>query len=394
MKHFLWMTGWTLKLAVLAALVAWLVWQPGRVLVDWHGYTVKTQFGVAAVILLLVIFIFAWIFYLWQRLVAWPDSFRQQRQWQKLQSGYQAVQRGLLAMYQQDYTVAAKQAKQAIQLLPDHGLSHYLAAETARRNGDNAAALIHLQNLQKTQDGEALALYGMMSLAVELDQPAQALLMARQLHQVSGLTPYVAETLSRLEIEQGHLPQAEKILRQALQAKIGDTNRWRSELASVLLRLSEQAVQRQDYTAALECAREALKWQPSSPHAAQQTALLWQQRTYKRRAQKTILNAYERHPHADLVQVWLQLNGVDKAMDQIAVIERLTRENPDSVISDLAMAEANRKAGLWGVARKYALRAVEKQPSKDAYQLLALIEDGDTGDTAKIRQWQDLAGKV
>lgn len=394
MKRFLWMIGWTLKLAVVIAFVAWLEWLPGSVQISGPDYVIKTRLGAAILMLLLAMVLFAWIFYLWRRLVAWPDSFRQQRQWHKLQSGYQAIQRGLLAMYLQDYPTASRQAKEAVHLLPEHGLSHYLAAENARRAGDRETAYKHLQNLQKTKDGEALGLYGLLALALEDDQPAQALLYARQLHQVIGLTPYIAETLSNLEVQQGHLPQAEKILRQALQAKIGDTARWRTELADVLMRLSEDAIKRQDYTAALECAREALKWHPASVNAAQQTALLWQQRTYKRRAQKTILNAYTVNPHPDLVQVWLQLNGADKALDQISVVERLTRENPDHPVSALAMAEANRKAGLWGVARKHAMRAVDLNPSRDAYLLLAAIEDADTGDAAKIRHWQDLAAKA
>lgn len=397
MKRFLWMLSWTLKVGLFLGLIAWLVMQPGRVRITWQDYTITTEIGVAAVILLISFLFFAWVFYYWRRLVALPGSFRQQRQWQRLQSGYQAIQSGLLALYSRDFAQANKQSRQAVQLLPDHALSHYLAAETARQQQDLPAAETHLHNLQKTEHGEGLALYGLLNLALEQRNTSQALHYARQLHQTVGLTPFIVDTLSSLETEQGHLIQAEKILRQALQTRwiqtAEDTARWRGALSNVLLRLSEQAVQRQDYPAALECAREALKWQPTSVDAAQQTALLWQQRTYKRRAQKTILKAYEINPQPELVQVWLQLHGAQNAMNQLAVVERLTRENPDSPVSALAMAEANRRAGLWGVARRHAMQAVEKAPSRPAYQLLAAIEEADSGDTAKIRHWQDLANK-
>lgn len=398
MKRFLWMLGWTLKAGLFLGLIAWLVVQPGRVRITWQDYTISTQVGVAAVIVLITFLFFAWIFYYWRRLVAWPDSFRQHRQWQRLQSGYNAIQQGLLALYSRDYPKATKQARQAVQLLPDHALAHYLAAETARQQHDIPAAETHLHNLQKTDQGEGLALFGLLNLALEQRNTVQALHYARELHRSVGLTPFIVDTLSSLETEQGHLIQAEKILRQTLQSralqKPEDIARWRGALSNVLLRLSEQAVQRQDYPAALECAREALKWQPASVDAAQQTALLWQQRTYKRRAQKTILKAYALNPQPELVQVWLQLHGAQNAINQLAVVERLTRENPDSPVSALAMAEANRRAGLWGVARRHAMQAVDKAPGKQAYQLLAVIEDADTGDAAKVRHWQDLADKV
>jgi HemY protein len=384
----------TLKVSVLAALLIWLWLQPGTVDIHWQGYEISTRFGAAMVILLTTMMLFGWLFHVWRRLVALPGSYRQQRQWHKLQNGYQAIERGLLAMYLQNYQLALRHAKEAMHLLPHHALSHYLAAETARRQGDMVKAQNHYHALQQSADGEALGLYGQLTVALERKDNAQATLYARQLLHKSGLNPYTVETLSRLEMEQGNYTEAEKILRQALQAKIGDTDNLRQQLASVLLSLSEKALQQQDYTAALECAREALKWQPSSVDAAQQTALLWQQKAYKRRAEKTILNAYELNPHPDLVQVWLQIHGAEKAIDQIALVERLTRENPDSATSDLAMAEANRKAGLWGVARKYALRAAEKAPGRTTYRLLAVIEEADTGDMAKIRHWKDLADEA
>lgn len=395
MQRFLNALWLTLKIALLAVLLIWLAEQPGKVnIAGWHGYNVTIPLGVTAIIVIAILLLFGWIFHIWRRLVALPGSFRQQRQWHKLQSGYQAIERGLLALYLQNYTQATRQAKEAIHLLPRHGLSHYLAAESARRQGDLVSAQNHYHALQQTDEGEALGIYGQLSLAMQREDKIQSVLYARQLLHKTGLNPYTVDTLSTLEIEQGHLTEAEKILRQAISARIGDQTILRNKLATVLMALSERALQQQDYTAALECAREALKWQPASINAAQQTALLWQQRAYKRRAEKTILSTYELNPHPDLIQVWLQIHGAEKAMDQIAVIERLTRENPDSPVSDMAMAEANRKAGLWGVARKYALRAEEKAPSKAVYQLLIAIEQGDGNDPAKIRHWQSLADKI
>jgi HemY protein len=394
MRRFISILWFSLKICLLAALIVWLGSQQGTLSLEWAGYQIETRAGIAAIILLTALILFGWIFHVWRRLVALPGSFRQQRQWHKLQRGYQEIEQGLLALYLQNYTTASRHAKEAIHLLPRNGLSHYLAAETARRNGDLAQAQNHYHILQQTDEGEALGIYGQLSLALQRDDNAHAVLYARQLLNKTGLTPYSVDTLSTLEIAQGHYTEAEKILRQALAAKIGDQTILRNRLSDTLLALSERALKQQDYTAALECSREALKWQPTSVDAAQQTALLWQQRAYKRRAEKTILATYEVNPHPDLVQVWLHIHGAEKALDQIALIERLTRENPDHPVSHLAMAEANRKAGLWGVARKHALLAEQKQPDRAVYSLLAAIEEGDSGDMAKIRHWKNKADET
>jgi HemY protein len=395
MKRFLRTVWWMIKAALFVAVLTWLYVQSGSFRVVWLGYTVTTRIGVAIIVLLITMLLFAWVFYLWRRLVALPDSFRQQRQMNKLQAGYAAIQKGLLSLHLKDLPGAARQAKQAIHLLPDHALAYYLAAETAKQQNDRVAAENYLQQLQKVPDGDALGLYGLLEMALSQHNKAQALHYARQLHHSMGLTPFVVDTLASLETDHGHLAQAERVLRQALQTKHlhtpENTNRWRNALASVLLRLSDEALQRQDYPAALECAREALKWQPASVDAAQQTALLWQQRTYKRKARKTIAHAYALNPQPALIQVWLQLHGMHNSMDQIEIVERLIRENPDHVVSDLAMADANRRAGLWGVARKHAMRALDKEQSKAVYNELALIEEGDSGDAAKVRHWRDLA---
>ena len=398
MKRFLRLTVGLIKLAVVIAIIGWLYVQPGQLNLTWRDYTVDMRIGDAAILFIVVILLFGWLFYLWRRLVAWPDSFRQQRQMNKLQAGYAAIQKGLLSLHLQDLPGAARQAKQATHLLPEHALAHYLAAETAKQQNDRVAAETHLQTLQKTADGDALGTFGLLNLALAHHNKTQALYYARQLQHSMGLTPFIVDTLAALETESGHLAQAEKVLRQALQTKHvqthDNTNRWRNALASVLLRLSDEALQRQDYPAALECAREALKWQPASSDAAQQTALLWQQRTYKRKARKTITNAYALNPQPELLQVWLQLHGAQNALDQVGTIERLVRENPDHPLSDLAMADANRRAGLWGVARRHAMRALDKQQSKAVYQTLAAIEEGDTGDASKIKHWHDLAAKA
>lgn len=60
----------------------------------------------------------------------------------------------------------------------------------------------------------------------------------------------------------------------------------------------------------------------------------------------------------------------------------------------MAMAQAYFTAGLWGVARQHASRAIQYRPDRAAYRLMADIEQGDTNNTKKVRDWLDKAGEA
>lgn len=383
--------SWLLKLVLLLAVAAWLYAYPGTLEMEWQGRTVTTSTGFAGIVLLLLILLVATLYHWWRVLLALPRDWKKRRRLRSLELGYGALNKGLLSVAAGDSVTAEKFAKKALNALPDLALSHLLAAQAAQLRGDDVSADTHLAVLAQHPEGQLFGLRGQLGRAVQRDDQTEALRLARLAYQRQSTQPWAIDTLVQMEARSQHWTQVEKILRQAVRLGSENRTRWQKDLAAVLLASSDDAAQKQDIDAALECARDALKnvpyWTPAVIRAAQ----LWSRKTYRRRAQKTIQHAWENAPHPELVTAWLQITGAAQATDISASVARLVAANPDCYDAAMAMARASHQAGLWGVARQHALRAIEYRPDRDAYRLMAEIEQADTHLSSAVRGWMDKA---
>ena len=317
--------------------------------------------------------------------------WRKQRQIKAQELGYKSLNRGLLAVASGDAVTAAKNARKAVALLPDVALSHLLAAQSAQLNKDEVAADTHLAILMQHPEGQVFGMRGQLARALQRQDKTEALRLSRLAYSQQPNQPWVIDTALNLETAQRNWLQAEKILRQAIKAGGPETGEYQRHLSAVLVALSDDYLSRQDVDAALECARQAKKLTPGWTPAAVRVAELWHRKAYRRRAQKALISAWEITPHPELVAAWLKISGAERALDRTAIVEKLVASNPDNREAAYAMAQASFTAGLFGVARTHALRAIEYRPDRAAYALMADIEQEDSKNPRKIRDWLDHA---
>jgi HemY protein len=391
MERFLRSFGFFIKFAIIAAIALWVYLNPGQIQLEWQGYLITTSFGFAAIVLAIAVLMFATLYHHWRNLLSMPRKWRRHRQVKAMEQGYQALNKGLLAVAGGDAQTAAKQSKKALGFLPDNALSHLLAAQTAQLRNDDVTADTHLAKLMLHPDGQLFALRGQLTRALAREDRTEALRLARLAYSQQSNQPWIVDTTVQMEARAQNWIQAEKILRQAIKLNDDNEPRWQKDLSAVLVCLSDAARIKNDMDAALECAREAAKRHPGWSPAVIRLADLWQRKTYRRRAQKILMTAWESDPHPDLVAAWLHATGTERATDNTTTIEKLVSVNPDNAESAMAMAQAFTQAGLWGVARQHALRAVEYAPTRAAYRLLADIERGDSNNPNKIAMWLDKA---
>jgi HemY protein len=390
---------WLVQAAIIVLGGLWLYRHPGQLQIDWQGQTLKTTVGFAGLVLVIFTFIFAVLYHLWRKLLAWPRLWSKQRHVKGLELGYRALNKGLLAIAAGDATQANKQAKKALQFLPDTALTHLLAAQAAQLAMDDVAADTHFAKLVQNPDGQLFGLRGQLQRALARDDRTESLRLARAAYQQQPTQPWIIDTAVQMESRHGHWLQAEKILRHALRHAVDkegrNVERWQADLAAVLCALSDVARDKNELDAAIDCAKEAIKRHPKWSPAPVRLALLWQRKAYRRRAQKALLTAWEQAPHADLIAAWIHIMGAERgagrATDNTATIERLVSANPDHAIAAMAMAEAFAKAGLWGVARHHAMRALEYGADRAVYRLLAMIERGDSNNTGLVTEWMNKA---
>ncbi len=393
MERFFRGIGFLIKFALLAGAGLWIYLNPGQIQLEWQGYLITTSFGFVAILLAVILFLFAVIYHNWRNLLSVPRKWRQHQRVKALESGYNALNKGLLAVAGGDAQTAAKQTKRALGFLPDNALTHLLAAQTAQLRNDDVTADTHLAKLMLHSDGQLFALRGQLTRAIQREDRTEALRLARLAYSQQSTQPWIIDTTVQMEARQQNWAQMEKILRQAIRQNNDSDNetRWQKDLSATLVCLSDAARNKGDMDAALECAREAAKRNPGWSPAVTRLADLWQRKTYRRRAQKILQTAWEDDPHPDLVTSWLQIMGAERATDNTTTIEKLVSVNPDNAESAMAMAQAFSQAGLWGVARQHALRTIEYRATRNTYRLMADIERGDSNNPNKIAMWLDKA---
>lgn len=380
-----------IKLTLAALVIGWVFLHPGQLNIDWQGYRIRTSIGFAAAVLAVAFILFAAFYHGWRTLLGWPRLWRKQRQMKSLELGYKALNKGLLAVAAGDGKSADKQTKKALSFLPDVALTHLLATQTAQLNKDDVMADTHLAKLMQHPDGQLFALRGQLTRAIQREDRTEALRLARVAYQQQPNQPWIVDTAVQMEARVQNWTHAEKILRSAIRLNDENTGRWQKDLAATLVASADLAREKNDIDAALECVREALKRCPAWAPAAIHVADLWQCKTYRRRAQRVLMEAWEAAPHPDLVKAWLRVTGVSQAVDTTTAVEKLVSVNPDNAVAAMAMAEAFAKNGLWGVAKQHALRALDYRADRAVYRLLAEIERGDSNDSKRVAEWLNKA---
>ena len=117
---------------LLAAGIAWLADQSGRVSIDWLGYRIDTYIGLLVAASVLVGVLAAVLYRLWRFLAGAPAIIARRRREGRRLKGYRALTQGMVAVAAGDAEEARRQARRADLLLNEPPLTMLLSAQAAR----------------------------------------------------------------------------------------------------------------------------------------------------------------------------------------------------------------------------------------------------------------------
>ena len=106
-----------------------------------------------------------------------------------------------------------------------------------------------------------------------------------------------------------------------------------------------------------------------------------------RKGAKILEAAWKIEPHPEVADLYVHARPGDATHDRLArarKLEALKQNNPESA---LAVARAALDAQEYREAREAATSAIRMQPREGAYLLLADIEEAETGDQGRVRQY-------
>ena len=415
-----------LYLFFLGCMVAAAVWaadRPGSVQIDWLGYRVSMSVPMLLLLLFLSSLILASLWRMSEKIIGISGRITNYRQRRRLMAGHLALTRGLVALVSGEPKKAQRQVKRAEAFLPDQSLALLLAAQTAQLDGNEDEARKHFQTMLTSPNTIFLGLRGLLGMALQAGQMTEALDLARRAYVLQNQTPWILHLLFDLLVRHGLWLEAEEILLHTARLQLmlpAQVNRKRSIL---LMQRAEDLnhqnfqgdpgdeknqnhiMQELDAPSAkkipavdimknkLDLLQKAYKYAPTFMPVGQiyvEQLLACEQ---WRKAATIIERLWSVQPSQTLANLYYRAKRAKEGSVILQAAQRLTRlsvaNHEEDVQSHLVRADAALCARDWRMARQALQQAIEQQPNPSALfcDLMARLEDNETGDPAKVREW-------
>lgn len=379
--------------AIIGAGFAWLANNPGDLVVTFGGTRVTASFLTVVILFLLLLFIALFLIWLLRSLFIAPRNLSRHFAQKRQRKGREALSRGLLAVLSGDLDTAQRMSKRVVRYSDrdNEPLVKLMEAQTFLLENDIPNAIRVYEEMSKQPETRLIGLHGLFQEAIKSGAYEAAGQYAEQATNIAPTVKWANRAmLDRLSAE-GEWDKAITLFDRELKSlpRGERANKARNHKRVVLL--TGQAMDKfENYPDdARKIALRALKLEPNFiPTAVVASDILYKLHE-TRKADKIIEALWRETPHPDLANVYLR--GQDRAVDRLKKARKLAGNNPDHYDSCLMLARAAFDAGELPLAREQAGKAVHLKPLESAYLLLADIEEAQSGDQGRVRQWLSYA---
>ncbi|MDF2094675.1 heme biosynthesis protein HemY [Aquibaculum arenosum] len=376
-----------IKLAILVAIAVWLANNPGQVAFEWLGYRIDTSMALLVLALAVLAVVVILLYRLFRGIFGAPGGVRRGFGRRRQRRGQEALTQGLVAVHVGDTKGAERWSRKAADLLEPQPVLKLLQAQTAQLSGDESTARKHYTEMLQAEETRVLGLRGLTMLALREGNEAEAREHLDRARALQPDAPWVLGNLFELSEKSGDLPTAEAVMLESERQGVLPKPEAQRKRAVVIYERAEAALVEGDKETAESKARAAAKLEPSLVAATLLQVRLLAERGRKRKAEKLLEEAWQRAPHPDLADAWLELNGdvapLDLAKRAAAFVQGRSEERESRIL----LARVDLRAELWGEARRHltALSA-ESPPEQRVCRLMAEIEEGEH-DEAAGKEW-------
>ncbi len=370
-------------LALVALGFAWVADRPGAVAVTWLGYRIETSVMVAALSVLAVIVAILLLWAIVRGILRSPEQVSLFFRHRRAVRGYLALSRGLLAIGAGDLKLARKSAADAARLSPGDPLTLLLTAQSAQMAGDRDGAERAFREMIQRDDTKLLGLRGLYIEAQRRSDPHAARLVAEEAAKITPAPAWAGQAVLDNRCAHGDWAGALDALEHMRHGL--DKADYRRKRA-VLLTARAQALADSDRDASRAAVLEAVKLAPDLVPAAALAGRRLAESNEQRKAAKILEAAWVANPHPDIAEAYANLRFGDTARERLARVERLAAKAPGEIEAALAVSRAALDAGAFEAARK-ALAPYLDAPTRRVAALMAEIEQGEHGDTGRVREW-------
>jgi HemY protein len=378
-----------LLVAVLTALgagAAWIADRPGRIAVDWEGWRIETEAGVAIALLLAAALAATIVLGTFKRVLSAPAAFARWRARRRREGGYVALTRGLVAVAAGDGAEAQRQARRAAVLLDEPPLVMLLAAQAAQAAGDDVGATRQYQAMVERPETEFLGLRGLIAQARRRGDDAEALRLVERARALRPKAPWVHETLLQLQSATGQWSGAERTLEAMPRGAQNEHRR-----AVVLLAQARAAASAGETKRAAALAAEAARAAPDLAPAAAEAARHFAAAGEARKARKTLEAAWRASPHPEIAAAWAALRSGDSPRERLAAAREFAALAPAHPESQMLVGEAAIAARDFALARDALEAARRAADGRRVHRLLAELDRAELGEAAAEEELRRVA---
>jgi HemY protein len=371
--------------AGLAFVAAWLADRPGEVAINWLGYHADTSVAVVIGVVLAIVCaaLVAWSLLVY--LVTAPARLARRSAQRRTARGHHAITRGLVAIGAGDLRAATRHANEAGRLAADQPLTLLLQAQTAQLSGARGGADVAFRAMADRPDTKLLGLHGLFVEAQRRNDVAAARGYAEEAARAAPSLAWAGQAAFDFHCAEGDWSGALQALERNSRGGLVDKDSYRRQRA-VLLTARALSLENTDRATASELAQEAVKLCPSLVPAAALGGRLLAGAGDRRKAGRILEAAWRAGPHPDVADAYADLVPGASARERLARIRTLARLAEGHLESRLAVARAALDAREFAEARA-SLKPLISAPTRRVASLMAQLEEADTGDIGRAREW-------
>lgn len=373
----------------------WLADRPGEMIVTFAGnrYGVTLMVAAASVTAIVAAMLLLW--WLVKSIIQSPYMLQRHFRAGKRDRGYQSLSTGLIAAGAGDAEAARRMTTQAGKLLnsDQEPLIKLLQAQTAMLEGRTDDARKGFEAMVEDPETRLLGLRGLYIEAQRVGAREAAYHYAAEAAKHAPQLEWASSAVLGRLCAEGDWDGALRLVDARKQVLNHSKDLVKQERAA-LLTAKAMATMDTEPLQARSNALEAHKLAPELVPAALVAARALFAQGDVRKGAKILETAWKRQPHPEIALLYVHARAGDTAQDRLKRTRHLVSLRSNHVESSLALAQAAFEAGDYKLARDNAQAVLKNAPRESVYLLLADIEEAETGDQGRVRQWLSQAVKA
>lgn len=380
------LASWIIGSLAIAALAAWLISLPGTLTLEAAGYRMQPRLGAAIFMLILVAILVIGLWAILRRILSAPRNLARRRSERRREQGVEALSDAIVALQAGDAARARMLAREAQARLPANAAARLLEARADLALGDMPAAREHYRALIASEKTAVAALTGLYDQARAQHRPEAALTFARKALALAPQSGWAADAVFDDLTRRGQWAEAVAMVNVEQAASREDRARKRRRQAVIETARAREA-ETSDPLAALDHALTALKLLPDFVPAALIAARIHINRGDTRKAMSLLRRIWRATGHPDVAALYAHAQPGASAVERLKRLGEIIETPPPHRAAGMALARAAIDAYDWPLARKALAPFIGADATQGVASLMAEIEEGQSGDQGKAREW-------